>query len=360
MAFLRLDLGWRQAIALTVALWLFVGIIYLPILIERHPHDGWGSIALDLMTIFVSMLVAMPLYAIFRATQDWPAVKLRLVMAASVAGAAVVQTLFDFQFTQFVASNFQSSWLTMPSGSTRFYGAIFNYVCVFGVKVSLFNLSVGRLRVAEQRRDLAIAQSAAQQAQLAALRFQLNPHFLFNTLNAISAMIVTRRNAEAEQMTERLSGFLRASLASDPTELIPLEEELGLMEDYLDIESVRFGDRMDVRIDCAPEATDLLVPGFLLQPLVENAVKYGVSRSRGTTCVRVIARVTGEQLELTVDDDALPVEAAGDGTSTGTGTGLRNVRRRLDALYGPAGTIEAGPREGGYRVVIRLPARAAD
>ncbi len=360
MAAARPDPGWRQAIALTVALWLFVGIIYLPILIERHPHDGWGSIALDLTTIFVSMLVAMPLYAVFRATQDWPAVRLRLMMAGSVAAAAIVQTLFDFQFTRFVASNFQSSWSALPHGSTRFYGAIFNYVCVFGVNVTLFNLSVARSRVAEQRRDLAMAQSAAQQAQLAALRFQLNPHFLFNTLNAISAMIVTGRNAAAEQMTERLAGFLRASLASDPTELIPLEEELGLVADYLDIESIRFGDRMDVRIDCAPEATDLLVPGFLLQPLVENAVKYGVSRTRGTTCVRVIARVAGDRLELTVDDNGHPDEAAGSGTGTGTGTGLRNVRHRLDALYGAAGTIAAGPRDGGYRVTIRLPARAAD
>ena len=115
---------------------------------------------------------------------------------------------------------------------------------------------------------------AAQQAQLAALRYQLNPHFLFNSLNSISALIVTGRNKDAEAMTNRLSDFLRSSLNANPTELVPLDEELALTEEYLEIESVRFGERLSIAVDCADEACDALVPSFLVQPLVENAVKH--------------------------------------------------------------------------------------
>jgi LytS/YehU family sensor histidine kinase len=183
--------------------------------------------------------------------------------------------------------------------------------------------------------------------------YQLNPHFLFNTLNAISAMIVTRRNDEAELMTDKLSSFLRASLTSDPTELVPLDQELTLMEDYLEIESIRFGERLHVEIDCASDACGVPVPSFLLQPLVENAIKYGVAPSLEPVNIRVTGRREQGELVVTVEDDGRA--AANAITSAGTGVGLQNVRRRLAALYGDSGTVTAGRREQGYAAVIRLP-----
>ncbi|MBU3077811.1 sensor histidine kinase [Sphingomonas quercus] len=353
-----LDIYWRRAVMLTVALWLFVGLTFLPILVERHLNDDWTSIALDFSTVFLSMVLAMPLFAIFRATQDWATWQRAVVIAASVAGVSVFQTILDFQFTRFVASNFKPSWAEVPQDLSRFYSAIYNYVCAYGVNVALFNLSLSRIRTAEQERDLVRARSAAQQAQLAALRFQLNPHFLFNTLNAISAMIVTRRNHEAEAMTEKLCAFLRASLDADPNELVAVEEELALLEDYLDIESVRFGERLVVVIDSVPEASEMLVPNFLLQPLVENAVKYGVSRSREPVTIRIGALVDAGKLILSVEDDAIANNGSPD--AQGTATGLTNVRRRLEALYGTEGALVAGPGERGFRAVLTLPAKRAD
>ena len=123
------------------------------------------------------------------------------------------------------------------------------------------------------------------------MRYQLNPHFLFNSLNSISALIVTGRNKDAEAMTDKLSSFLRTSLNADPAELIPLDAELALTEEYLEIESVRFGERLDVTVDCAADACSALVPSFLVQPLVENAVKHGVARSRETTAIEIGATV---------------------------------------------------------------------
>jgi LytS/YehU family sensor histidine kinase len=168
-------------------------------------------------------------------------------------------------------------------------------------------------------------------------------------------MIVTRRNEEAELMTDKLSSFLRASLASDPTELVPLDQELTLIDDYLEIESIRFGDRLHVEIDCASDACHVPIPSFLLQPLIENAIKYGVAPSLDPVVIRVIGRRDGEELVVTVEDDG---RASGNATATGgTGVGLQNVRQRLSALYGETASLVTAARDPGYAATIRLPAR---
>jgi hypothetical protein len=347
------DARWREAILLTVLLWLFVLVIYLPVLIDRHKGEGWSSIALDGSTIMVSMMLAMPIFALFRVTRGWPPRRRAAALAAAVIGASLVQTAFDFLFTGWVAQNLEGSWQALPRNLSRSYGAAFNYICVYGVNLALFHLLSARRRELNQERQLAEARSATQQAQLAALRFQLNPHFLFNTLNAISAMIVTRRNEEAEQMTDKLSSFLRASLSSDPTALVPLDSELAMIEEYFEIESIRFGERLAVEVDCSKEACGALVPGFLLQPLVENAVKYGVAPSKEPVLIRIRAVTEGADLVIRVEDDG--VFASAQAKAGSTGVGLHNVRRRLETLYGAAASLEAGPREKGYAATIRLP-----
>jgi signal transduction histidine kinase len=325
------------------------------VLIDRHRGETWSSIALDGSTIFVSMLFAMPLFGLFRLTVDWPLGKRGVVLAAGVLVVAVAQTAFDLLYTGWIAHHLEGAWRDLPRNLSRGYVAAFNYVCVFGTNVALFQLLHSRRYEASQARQLADARSAAQQAQLAALRFQLNPHFLFNTLNAISAMIVTRRNDEAEAMTDKLSSFLRASLGSDPMELVPLEQELSLIEDYLEIEAIRFGERLEIEIDCTGEACDVRIPSFLLQPLVENAIKYGVAPSREPVLIRVTGRRHGDELVVTVEDDGRASGAAV--KSGGAGVGLDNVRRRLRALYGDAASLSAGPAEPGYAATIRMPVK---
>lgn len=342
-----------EAIQLTVALWLFVAIIYLPVLIDRHNGEGWLSIGLDASTVFVSMVFATPLFLAFRSTIGQSLLYRALILSTVVVLTAIVQAAFDLVFTGWVADNVESAWYALPRNLSRAYGAAFNYICVFSVNLALFQLSFARRRESTQARKLVDAQFAAQQAQLAALRFQLNPHFLFNTLNAISSMIVTNRNAEAEQMTEKLSGFLRASLASDPTELVPLEDEFGLIEEYLDIEKVRFEERLVIDITCTDEAAAIWVPSFLLQPLVENAVKYGVGRSSAPVTVKIDGRVSGNQLVITVEDDG---RFSGDGGPTvGASVGLNNVRHRLEAVYGRRSSLTAKALERGFAAIIHIP-----
>jgi LytS/YehU family sensor histidine kinase len=158
-------------------------------------------------------------------------------------------------------------------------------------------------------------------------------------------------------MTERLCSFLRASLSFDPTELVPLDEELALVEDYLEIEQVRFGDRLIVEVDCDEAARMVPIPGLLIQPLVENAIKYGVAPSRKPVTLAIAARVEADELLITVANDA-----AADADSVrapGAGVGLKNIRDRLQALYGPAATLDAGPQPRGYAAHIRIPVDAA-
>jgi type II secretory pathway pseudopilin PulG len=347
------DARWLDAIVLTVALWLFTLLMFLPVIVERHPGAGFVSIALDSSTIGVSMLLAMPVFLVFRKTLDWPSGARALILVAAVIFTAVFNRIFDILWTGWVTQNLEASWAAMPQTIERSYDATLKYILVFSVNLALFQLSFSRRRERRQERQLVDARSAAQQAQLAALRYQLNPHFLFNTLNSISALIVTKRNEDAEQMTDKLSSFLRNSLTTDPAELVPLEEELALIEEYLDIEGVRFGDRLNVVIACDPDAGEALVPGFLVQPLVENAIKHGVAPSREPVNISVSATVEEGDLCIRVENDSVP--GGNQIQSARSGVGLVNVKRRLEAVYGKSASLTAERTERGYTATICIP-----
>lgn len=348
---------WPEAIALTVALWLFVLLLFLPIIIARYDgeswSDAWSSVVLDCSTIPISILFAMPMFWVFKHTVDWPLHVRAIVMVATVIATAVGNTTFDITFQMMIAEQGNELFERLPTDFSRAYRSLLNYILVFGVNMALFQVSFARRAALKQELQLSKALASAQQAQLTALRYQLNPHFLFNALNSISALIVTKRNEDAEQMTHKLSSFLRSSLNADPEELIPLEDELALTEEYLDIESVRFGDRLDVAVDCEPGACEALIPSFLVQPLVENAIKHGVARSRAPTRIDITGHILEGALKISVansvvDDDGSPGPARG-------GVGLMNVRRRIEAVYGRAASLTAARIGGRYVATISIP-----
>jgi hypothetical protein len=212
-------------------------------------------------------------------------------------------------------------------------------------------LTLARVQAEERERTLAAARAAAQEAQLAALRFQINPHFLFNALNAVTSLVGAGRNPEAVAVVGRLSSFFRASLGVPPGAQAPLQEELDVVGSYLEIEAARFGERLAVEIDAAEPLYGALIPHFLLQPLVENAVKHGVAGSKRRVTVRVAARAEDQTLVLTVADDG----AATGPAPIGSGIGLANVAARLDALFGEAGRLVTRPLNPGFEAEVRLP-----
>jgi two-component system, LytTR family, sensor kinase len=217
-----------------------------------------------------------------------------------------------------------------------------------------FYLALGfAQRVQASERRAADYARAAQTAELRALRYQVNPHFLFNTLNSLSALVMNHRHEEAESMIMNLSNFYRTSLAGEPVEDVTLAEEIQLQRLYLEIEGVRFPDRLKAEVDLPKELEAAPVPGLILQPLVENAVKHGVSRTTAPVQVEIRAHREGDELVLTVSDNGPPLKlvSLGDG-----GIGLANVRDRLAARFGAAATLEAeAVPSGGFTAVIRLP-----
>lgn len=211
----------------------------------------------------------------------------------------------------------------------------------------------GEVRVLERRS--AELRAAAQNAELRALRYQVNPHFLFNTLNSLSSLILTDKREQAERMILNLATFFRTSLSGDPTEDVSLAEEIALQRLYLDIETVRFPDRLLVQIDLPETLATALVPGLILQPLVENAVKHGVSRTVRPVTIAIRARERADQLVLTVENSAA-VGPCEQGPIDGTGVGLRNVRDRLTARFGDEGQCHwRAPAAGSFEVELTMP-----
>jgi two-component system, LytTR family, sensor kinase len=208
-------------------------------------------------------------------------------------------------------------------------------------------------------RRAADAEAAAQVAQVRALRYQINPHFLFNTLNSLSSLVMTGRTDRAEAMLLALSTFFRTSLSLDPSANVPLSEEIDLQRLYLDIEKARFPDRLHVEIDVPEELEQAQLPALLLQPIVENAIKYGVSKSRRAVVIRIEARHLDDHRMVVEISNRLKNggrEEHSAATHEGTGLGLANVCQRLDARFGSRATCRFGTMTGGgFKVALTMP-----
>ena len=227
-------------------------------------------------------------------------------------------------------------------------GRYFLLIAWAGLYIALGNAEMAR---ASERRE-GEYKRAAKAAELRSLRYQVNPHFLFNTLNSLSALVMVGRTEQAEKMIQTISSFYRHSLAGDPTADVPLADEIALQRHYLEIEAVRFPERLVCEFDVPPGLENACVPGMILQPLVENSIKYGVSASTRPVTIRIAAQEAGGKLVLTVADDG-PGKTSQNG---GTGIGLENVRNRLAARFGDEARVESGALPaGGYATVLTIP-----
>jgi two-component system, LytTR family, sensor kinase len=230
--------------------------------------------------------------------------------------------------------------------------AITNYF--FLIAWASLYLALGYAReVREAERTASRFAQAAQDSELRSLRYQVNPHFLFNTLNSLSSLVIKGDRDKAEAMIQNLSTFYRTSLSSDPLEDVTVAEEVELQKQYLDIEKVRFPERLRTIIDIPPDLADERIPALILQPLVENAIKYGVSRTTRPVTLRIAASQRDGWLDLMVEDDGELSPATND---HGSGIGLANVRDRLEARYGATAKLTTEQKQGGgFRASIAIP-----
>ena len=273
---------------------------------------------------------------------------------------------------------FVDTWvngLYRPETSTafaqRFIGLYPYYLVLLGAWSSLYYAINFFLQVEEQQDKLQTLESQATSAQLAMLRYQLNPHFLFNTLNSISTLVLLKQTTQANAMLSRLSSFLRYTLINEPGGRVTVEQEIDTLKLYLDIERMRFEDRLRTRFRIDDDACDALMPSLLLQPLVENSIKYAVSPQESGAEIRVDVRLQGPMLRIMVSDTGpglkdsatdkrLSGKTFDGGEPVSTGVGLANIRNRLAQAYEGEHHFEIRePAEGGFGVVIEIPAEFA-
>lgn len=297
-------------------------------------------------------------------------------LAISVAGsyaAGVLWTVAYYYYRHHGASIIHSLIVGAPSSLSFRHQWILDGALINGA-LPLFGWSLIRLglqyntALREQRETALRAVAAARDAQLRMLAYQLNPHFLFNTLNSIRALINEDRQ-RAREMVTALSGYLRYALVERPLHVALLEEEVASVRGYLDIEQVRFEERLDARVEVEPGALRCEVPAFLLNPLVENALRHGAPDAHGEPLVlRVEARlVEPDRLRIVVENTGRWVGGRTSAHSAGEaddslpgGLGLANVRARLAALHPAEHRIEIEEVDGRVRVIVELPARRRD
>ena len=361
----ELDIGprsdlFRQALLLTLGVWGLDAMLFgLPYVVSGRSVPP-GVAASYLLFIGVGLLLSSLVFRRAAQTpQDERPVRF-VALVPTLVGAAILVSLCDL----FVGGHLRLLLDgTHPEGravagraASQFLVAAWMFALLGALYLMMIAVRVTRERegqLADARAAALAAEAQASAARLAALRYQLNPHFLFNTLNAVSSAVITGRKDEAESMLARLAEFLRLTLAADPEAMIPLEDELATLQAYLEIESVRFRDRLGVEFSCPNELRGALVPSFVLQPLIENAIKHGVALTSRPVTIRLEASRDGDDLVVIVEDDGEAVAHP----PGGMGVGLTNVRQRLEVLYGVRGVLQAAPRERGFLVLVRLPLR---
>lgn len=208
----------------------------------------------------------------------------------------------------------------------------------------------------EQIDRMAAVETQATTAQLAMLRYQLNPHFLFNTLNSISTLVLLKQTERANVMLSRLSSFLRYTLVNEPTALVSLAQEVETLKLYLEIEKMRFDDRLRPVFDIDPKSEAALLPSLLLQPLVENSIKYAVTPQEEGAEIRITTRLNGDRVQVGVSDTGPGLQEHTIRPSLSTGVGQANIRERLAQAYGGDHRFETRTNPGGgYGVEIEIP-----
>ena len=316
-----------------------------------HWPLAYAAVAKTSLTVFgfaASLLLRAAYRELFRRGVPLPAV---VASAIPLSYGAAALWMAPHNFVSDAYSGLAGAAARFPD----FGNANSFFFVLLGWSALYFGIPAYRDLVLERERLLR-AEARAHEARLAALRLQLQPHFLFNALNAVSTLVAEGRPAEANRMLARLSDFLRTTLERKDAAEVPLRDELDFTRQYLEIEEARFGGKLRVRIDVDPQARTALVPPMILQPLVENAVRHAIQPRAGGGAIEIIAARENGFLRLGVDDDGEGMR----GEPGRQGLGLAHTRQRLEELYaGRADLSLERSARGGLAVSLRLPYREA-
>lgn len=334
-------------VAIIILLWLsyFAGVSAL--LDMGKPQNPRIYIPRGIVTV-VGILISLGIVGIQFRMRDFSLARRAVLALVAAIIAPAVQALINVELFNiyFPGTSPPFGWVALASD---YYWRVWIWMAAAGTILAMSYAA----EIRERERRIIALQNLAHSAQLRALRFQLNPHFLFNALNSVVGLISSKRVEDAETVTESLADFLRMTLALDPQRLISLDEELRLQTLYLDIEKKRFAERLAVQVDVPDDLRAALIPSLITQPLIENTIKYAVARSNRPVELTIAARKLSGQLELVVADDG---GDAREPVKKGACLGLRNVADRLREHYGDRGSLTIEPLEnGGFLNRIVLP-----
>jgi two-component sensor histidine kinase len=354
---------WLWIAALFTGVALFDATQNVFVMRSEGMHHNWGKLFFSLLLAWLPWALATPL--VLRLARRYPpetwrnfrSVGAHLGMCAAIgltasAWSAVLEELLNPWAAQGGPDPFRTLWLR------KFENGLLGSVILYGVLLLVGRMLVSRERLAFQQTETARLNEQLSKAQLRALRAQIEPHFLFNTLNAIAGLVRVEQNDAAVNMIVRLSDFLRRTLGDSSRHQVRLQEELECALEYLDIQKARFAERLTVNVDVPGDLLSAQVPSLILQPMVENAIKHGIARRVQGGTVRIAsARVNGT-LKLSVYNDGPSLPQNWDDARPGIG--ISNVRTRLHSLYGENYELSLRNQEpGGVEASLCVPYVAA-
>ena len=310
---------------------------------------GWMLIVHTLLLTATGYSLTLLLASLFRRLiKMMPVWTLLLSLGAVVLASAMFSAIETWSYATFLKPG------ARPVG-IEYLGAIILDFSLLAAWTALYYGINYFLLLEEQIRQREKLESAASTAQLAMLRYQLNPHFLFNTLNSISTLVLLKQTERANAMLARLSSFLRYTLANEPTAKVTLAQEVETLKLYLEIEKMRFEERLRPHFKIESETIGARLPSLLLQPLIENAIKYAVTPAENGADIWITASREGQAVRLEVADNGNG-EGADLAASPSTGVGLANIRDRLSQAYGGAHRFQTRQNErGGFSVILEIP-----
>lgn len=319
-----------------------------------------GSLLHDLRDIFAVIIflnayagwmITIPLRYVYRRAWNFSPLKIAMVVVISSYIVGVIwQVIKNFTYWTIYKHGYEPDfWLYYTQNSVWSFYIILSWSGLyFGIKYYQM--------LQKEKQNVLKANTIAHQAQLKMLRYQLNPHFLFNTLNAISTLILVEENNSANKMVTKLSEFLRYTLDKDPMKKVTLSSEIKVLELYLDIEKVRFEERLRVVIDIDEGCQNALVPSMIFQPIAENAVKYAIATQESGGTIAVTVSQFGDDLLLELADNGPGAQIKNGNLHRENGVGLANTRERLQALYQDRySLVVANNTPSGVKVNIRIP-----
>ena len=320
---------------------------------DAYWEQPWVRTPLLVIDGIVGIVLTMILRTIYRMVWDKSIfIRVTAVLTASYAVALIWQPVKNFSQFYYL----DDYGLVIQYGMMGYFEGIIGYsyflmLCWSGL---YFALKFYQMLQDEVQKGIQ-AEALVHESQLRMLRYQLNPHFLFNTLNAISTLILEKKTETANTMVNKLSNFLRYSLDKDSLQKVDLDHEKGTLKLYLDIEKVRFDERLKVEFNIEPEAAAALIPSLLLQPLVENSIKYAVAQQEAGGKIVINGRREDDDLILEVIDDG-PGMSIGENNEPGVmGVGLANVRERLRGYGENHSVVFSQVLPHGLKIEIRIP-----